>query len=192
MTPVDPLALAARIAAILDSIGVRYVIGGSVAASVVGEPRSTLDLDLMVELDDVHARLLVASLQDDFYIDEEMVLEAVRAEGTFNAIHYASSMRIDFFIAEDFATRQLDRRRELRVRDDLPPLCFYSAEDLVVRKLMWFRLGGEVSNRQWRDVLGILKTSWQSVDIAYLESAAEERDVGDLLLRARDEAGVTP
>jgi len=192
VTPVDPLALAARIAAILDSIGVRYVIGGSVAASVVGEPRSTLDLDLMVELDDVHARLLVASLQDDFYIDEEMVLEAVRAEGTFNAIHYASSMRIDFFIAEDFATRQLDRRRELRVRDDLPPLCFYSAEDLVVRKLMWFRLGGEVSNRQWRDVLGILKTSWQSVDIAYLESAAEERDVGDLLLRARDEAGVTP
>lgn len=191
MTPVDPLALAARIAAILDSIGVRYVIGGSVAASVVGEPRSTLDLDLMVELDEVDAPQLVARLQDDFYIAEESVLGAIRAKGTFNAIHYASSMRIDFFIAEDFAAQQLDRRRELRVRPDLPPLFFYSAEDLVVRKLMWFRLGNEVSNRQWRDVLGILKTSWQSIDVAYLVIAAKERDVYDLLLRATTEAGVT-
>ena len=98
-------------------------------------------------------------------------------------------MKIDFFPAEEFATRQLDRRRALRVRSDIPPLYFYSPEDLVVRKLMWFRAGDESSQRQWRDVVGILKAAKQTLDWNYVASAARERAVDDLLQRATEEAG---
>ncbi len=85
---------------------------------------------------------------------------------------------------------QMERRRALRIRNDLPPLYFYSPEDLVVRKLMWFRAGGETPVRQWRDGVGILKVSRETLDRSYVLRAAIERAVEDLLHRAAEEAGV--
>ncbi len=190
MNPIDPILIAAQVAGILEEIGVRYVIGGSVASSVLGEPRTTLDLDLMIEIDESQARLLAARLKDDFYVDAQDAVEAVRRGSSFNAIHYGTSMKVDFFPAETFAKTQLDRRRRLAVRNDLPPLYFYSAEDLVIRKLMWFRAGREASARQWRDVVGILKASGPTLDRTYLVTAARERTVDDLLIRAAGDAGL--
>jgi hypothetical protein len=187
---IDPISIAVHIAGILEELGIRYVIGGSVASSVLGEPRSTLDLDLMVEIDERSARLLVVRLQPDFYAEEEDAIDAVRRGSSFNAIHYATSMKVDFFPAEPFAKRQLDRRRALQVRSDAPLLYFYSAEDLIVRKLMWFRGGGETAIRQWRDVVGILKAAGSTLDRDYLRTAAEERGVDDLLMPAFGEVDV--
>src|SRR5688572_17744912 len=112
MTPADPLALASMVAEILDELGLRYVIGGSVAASLFGEPRSTLDLDIMVDLTESQARQLAARLARSCYVDEQTAVEAVRDRSSFNAIHLGTSMKIDFFLpeAEAFAQRQLDRR----------------------------------------------------------------------------------
>ena len=159
MTPIDPLGVATRIAAILEKLHIRYVIGGSVASSVLGEPRSTLDLDVMIDASQDQVRDLARLLSRDFYIDAEDAVEAARNGVSFNAIDLGSSMKVDFFPAEDLGREQLTRRQAIVARPELPALFFYSAEDLVVRKLLWFRAGGESSSRQWRDVVSILKTA---------------------------------
>jgi hypothetical protein len=183
MRPADPVAIAVSVAAILDELGIRYVIGGSVASSLMGEPRSTLDLDLMIECDAHSVRNLVARLKSDFYVDESEALHAVVNESTFNAIHLSSSLKVDFFIAERaaFARHQLERRQEVKIAG--ARLNFYSPEDLIVRKLMWFKLGGEISDRQWRDILGIIRTN-PDLDRRLLREAARETGVDDLLNRA--------
>ena len=188
MTPADPFALAALVAGALEKIGLRYVIGGSVAASIYGEPRSTLDLDVMIVADTASVRKLVQQLSPDFYVEEADAVEAVRTGGSFNAIHLASAMKVDFFIAEaDRRTRaQMDRRRAVHAGGGT--LWFYSPEDIVVRKLMWFRLGGEQSDRQWRDILGVLRMSAEAMEMELLRHAAREFEVEDLLERAIKDA----
>jgi hypothetical protein len=188
MTPADPFALATLVAGVLERIGLRYVIGGSVAASIYGEPRSTLDLDLMIAADIESVRRLVQQLGSDFYVDGADAVEAVRNGGSFNAIHLGSAMKVDFFIAEaDGRTRaQMERRRAVVAGGGA--LWFYSPEDIVVRKLMWFRLGGEQSDRQWRDILGVLRMSSEAMDLELLRNAAREFEVEDLLERAIEDA----
>lgn len=187
MSPGDPLSIARAIAAILDRLEIRYVVGGSVASSVWGEPRATIDLDLMIDGSAEAIAELVDELTETFYVDREAALEAHRRRGSFNAIHFDSSIKIDFFMAEEdeIARTQLERRKALEISG--ATLYFYSPEDLVVRKMMWFRSGGEQSERQWRDILGILRTSKELLDDAYLQSAAEKAGVNDLLERARND-----
>lgn len=182
MTPVDPLAVAQLVAEILERHDIGYVIGGSVASSVMGEPRSTLDIDLMIDADVEKVRALVRDLATSCYVDEESASEAAARGTSFNAIHYASSMKIDFFIAErtDLARAQLRRGKRISLRSGAS-LVFYAAEDLVVRKLLWYRAGGETSERQWRDVLGVLRASNETLDHELLRSAAEDAGVSDLL-----------
>ncbi|HET7711446.1 MAG TPA: nucleotidyl transferase AbiEii/AbiGii toxin family protein [Thermoanaerobaculia bacterium] len=189
MSPADPIALAARIGAILDELGIRYVVGGSVAASVYGEPRSTLDLDLMIEADESRIAQLIAKLRPEFYVDADAALEALRRRSTFNAIHFETSMKIDFFIPEDepFPATQLDRRRTIAFPGGAQ-VAFYAPEDLIVRKLLWYQRGAEQSERQWRDVVGILTISWERIDFDYLRRAANERSIADLLTRAIGES----
>ena len=185
MTPANPLAVAAIVAKILDDLGIRYVIGGSVASSLIGEPRSTLDLDLMIEADAGSVRSLVARMSGEFYIDEDDAVLAAVDRTSFNAIHLGSSLKVDFFVAEAeaFASRQLERRRRVRIEPDGVDLFFYAPEDVIVRKLMWFRAGGEVSERQWRDVLGVLKAC-ADLDVNLLRESANEAGVEELLDRA--------
>jgi Nucleotidyl transferase of unknown function (DUF2204) len=185
VTPVDPFQFAAHVARVLDAVGIRYVIGGSVASSFYGEPRSTLDLDIMIDADAKAVRALAEALEDEFYVDADAAVDAVKHVSTFNAIHIASAMKVDFFIAEnlDEVRGQLDRRRSLAIGDAV--LWFYAPEDIIVRKLVWFRMGGEVSERQWNDVTGMLRALRGRLDEAHLTRSAAELGVADLLDRAR-------
>lgn len=188
MTPIDPLTVAAQVAAILERLHLPYVIGGSVASSVLGEPRSTLDLDIMIDATAEGVRELVRALAADFYIDEEDAVAALRHRSSFNAIHLQSTMKVDFFPAETLGRDQIARRQAIVARPELPPLYFYSAEDLIIRKLLRFRDGGESSLRQWRDIVSILKTS--HVDLEQVRRLAREQNIEEFLLRAVSDAGV--
>lgn len=188
MTFANPLDVAAEIAAILDRLGIPYVVGGSVAASLVGEPRSTLDLDVMIDAGPDDAARLARALGESCYVDEATAVEAARRRSAFNAIHLASSLKIDFFFAEDaaFAREALAHRQTVRI--GTADIAFYAVEDLVVRKLWWFRAGDETSERQWRDVLGILRLNRDSIDRERLQLMAADAGVSDLLERAARES----
>jgi hypothetical protein len=181
------LAVVLEVVAILEEFGVKYHLGGSFAAAVHGVPRQTRDADVVVDLDAGTAARLVERLQADFYIDPSAAAVAVARRGTFNAIHLATGFKVDFFVAGsgDFDAGELDRS-ELQLIAADPPRSAYvkSAEDTVLRKLQWFRDGGEVSDRQWSDVLGILLTQGGRLDEGYLSRWADALGVSELLDRA--------
>jgi hypothetical protein len=186
--------LVAAIAPVLDALtalGVRHFIGGSIASSAHGLARASIDADVVAELRPEHAGPLVAALAAAYYLAEERVRDAIARRGSFNAIHLDSMLKVDVFVSKD---RPFDRRAMQRAqRHPTGPtgshtLPVASAEDVVLAKLEWYRCGGEVSERQWIDVLGVLRACRESIDRPYLDSSALELGVDDLLARALGEA----
>lgn len=177
----------------LEAVGVRYCVAGSAASSFHGSPRSTVDVDLLASLRPEHVAPLVELLGDDFYVDEEAVRLAVASRGSFNLIHLRTSYKIDVFIPPAHRAAQIDRASPARVfGPDEAEYPVASAEDTVVAKLVWFEEGGRTSERQWADVLGILRISGQQLDIRLLREEAGEAGVESLLQRAMREAELPP
>ena len=175
----------------LEQIGIPYAVGGSLASSVHGVMRSTLDVDIVADMRLEHIQPLVAALSSEFYADDEMMRDAIEHYSSFNLIHYETAFKVDIFIRKlrAFDQMQLERRRTSVIATD-PEQSVYvvSPEDIILAKLEWYRLGGEVSDRQWRDILGVLKTRSGELDLAYMHQWAKELKVEDLLERALKEA----
>lgn len=184
---VDPIAVAARVAQALDTLGIAYSIGGSLASSFSGEPRSTLDIDMVVALDESQVELFVQALQDDFYVDRLALSRAVRNRSTTNLIHFSSNIKVDLFVAGGTELDDDLLRRRVRVMPGAgrpERLWVHSAEDILLQKLRWYRRGGERSDRQWGDVLGLVRVQGARLDREYLRSGAARLGVSDLLERA--------
>ena len=189
MSPGFPASLAVvlEVIEILDELDIAYHLGGSFASAIHGVPRQTRDADFVVDLDAAQAARLVADLKGDFYIDLAVTKEAVAGRGSFNAIHFASGFKVDFFVVgtHEFDVVELERSELKQIIEDPPRFAYFkSAEDTVLRKLLWYRDGGEVSDRQWRDVLGILMAQGDSLDQTYLQRWADNLSLSDLLHRA--------
>jgi hypothetical protein len=174
----------------LEEIGIPYAVGGSLASSVHGVMRSTLDVDIVADMRLEHIPLLVSALSKEFYADDEMMRDAIEHRSSFNLIHYETAFKVDIFIRKSraFDQMQLERRRTSVITTD-PEQSIYvtSPEDTILAKLEWYRMGGEVSDRQWRDVLGVLKTRAGELDLDYLRKWAGELKVSDLLERVLKE-----
>ena len=191
--PGGPIDLALRIAALLDSLAIPYVLGGSLASSLVGEPRTTVDLDFAIRLRSEDVAPLLAALGTEYYVSSEAVQSAVARTASFNIVKLDSVEKVDLFVLGDglLDRRQLARRQRLVVSESpRRELWVGSPEDQVLRKLDGYRAGGGVSDRQWRDVLGILAVQAARLDRADLESAAADLGLAELLARAFQEAGV--
>lgn len=179
----DPVAVALHVGALMDALGVRWVVGGSMASAAHGGPRATQNVDMVVELRRKHEKHFLEALDRDYYIDTEAVSDAGRNAGSFNAVHFTSGIKVAFFVAGDdaFETERLNQRQ----RVDMPggPLYVDTAENTLLRKLEWYRRGGEVSERQWRDVQAIARIQGDRLDRERLRVWAVRLGVTDLLER---------
>jgi hypothetical protein len=175
----------------LERLGIPYAVGGSLASSVHGVMRSTLDVDILADVRLEHIQPLVSTLSKDFYADDEMMRDAIEHQSSFNLIHYETAFKVDIFIRKSrpFDQMQLERRRMTVIATDPEQSVYVSSpEDVILSKLEWYRMAGEVSDRQWRDVLGVLKTRAGGLDLDYLHKWARELKVTDLLERALKES----
>jgi hypothetical protein len=189
----EPLRITLEVARVLDDLGVSYLLGGSLASSLHGIPRSTQDADLVADLQSHHVAPLVSRLRESFYLDDERVRNAVRRRASFNAIHLATMTKVDVFVLKGapFARQEMERRQRISLPEgDGAVLEVATAEDTVLQKLAWFALGGGTSEQQWTDVLGVLKVQHGRLDMAYLRRWGAEVGVEDLLEKVLAEAGL--
>lgn len=187
----DPIAVTAKVTAVLENLDVPYFIYGSFASTFYGMVRTTQDSDLVAILDKHHILPFIEALEGEFYIDAEMVKEAIRKRGSFNILHRESMFKVDVFIPtmRDFEESQFERAAE-QILSEKPQIQarIATAEDTLLAKLEWYLLGNEVSERQWRDVIGILKVQGSNLDFDYLRQYALELKIDDLLEKALSEA----
>jgi len=179
----EALALVLRA---LTELGIRYFIGGSVASALRGIPRTTIDVDIVAEILEAQIAGLVRLLNSAFYLDEDDVRLAIRAGRSFNIIHLTSAYKFDIFPAQRDAYHvgQMKRAQAstalLAFGVEAPTA---TAEDILLEKLRWYRLGGEVSDHQWNDLRGIRDVQGDHLDRAYLARWAGDLGVEDLLRR---------
>jgi len=155
-------------------------------------PRFTRDVDLVADLKPEQTELLASKLNREFYADAEQMGEALRFGRSFNAIHFATGFKINIFpLSNDaFHVGELARAEKRVWEVDSTggvEIRVASAEDTVIEKLVWYKRGGQVADKQWSDVLGIATT--RSLDRKYLSEWAPRLGVADLLERLLGEAG---
>ena len=167
-----------------EELGIEYMLVGSVASSLQGVARSTLDLDVLANIAPAQARELVSRLGDEFYISEAAVSEALRRSSMFNVIQFSSGFKVDIYILGNRPFELEEFRRRIPFHDGDRKLWVATPEDLILSKLDWFRAGGEVSERQWRDVLGLLQIHRPQLDSDYLERWSKTLKVDHLWQRA--------
>ena len=187
MVASDTIRVALIVAEALDACGVRYLVGGSLASAVSGEPRSTVGVDLVVELTEKDVEPLMSLLGNRFHADADVIRRAIRDRSSANVIHNATSTKVDLFICGGSPVdhEQMERRQRVKVSSDPEAwLYVYTPEDILLQKLRWYRMGNEVSERQWNDIRGIILVQGDRLDRAYLLDKATVLRVSDLLHRA--------
>ena len=171
---------------VFDELGVRWLVGGSVASSLHGEPRSTNDIDVVAELSTAQVAQLVARVSAGWYVDADTVADAVRRRTSFNLIHLDTMTKVDVFVARRRGREELARAVTIDVEGLRLPLAM--AEDIVVEKLIWFEKGARVSQRQWRDLVGVLRTRGAELDLTWMRQEVAALGLGDLLEAALRDA----
>lgn len=188
----DILAALTPLVLELDRLGIPYRVGGSVASSAYGAARSTIDADLVADLHAPDTHALVEAIRDSYYIDEGAVLDAIARKSSFNVVHLASMLKVDVFVLK---TGAYDQQAFVRVRRDTleegagTEFNLVTPEDLILNKLDWYRQGGGISERQWRDVIGVLKVQAGALDMEYLQHWAAELGLVELVEQVLSESG---
>jgi len=186
----DVLDVAMLVAEAIDATGSEYFVGGSVASSLQGEPRATNDIDFVVAMLGHRVRAFVEKLGSDFEVDQAMLRDALLRGSSANIFYLPMVTKIDIFGlgGAPYDDVEFARRRRVKVRASGAELWIKSPEDTILRKLLWYREGGQVSDKQWRDVVGVLHIRGPDLDRVFLDLWAPRLGVDALLARARTDA----
>ncbi len=183
----DPFDITWEVVVALESLDIEYFVGGSVASTLHGEPRFTQDTDLIVRIEREHIEPLKRALEEQFYISPAALLEAIQRKSSSNLVHFESGYKVDLMVSRERAFEHSRFQRRLKLTAAGHEFWVCSAEDIVLAKLEWYRLGREISDHQWRDVLTVMLT--KQLDQGYLDRWADELKVLDLLEKARHVLG---
>jgi hypothetical protein len=169
-----PLDLVSQIATILDELDIPYALGGSLASSLIGEPRSTVDVDIAIKLDDEAGAALLERASAEFYVPIDSARAAIQARSSFNLIDTTHGLKVDLFVLDEglLDRMQIARRIRITIPGVAGGIWVTSPEDQVLRKLDWYRNTGNESERQWRDVVGILRIHSDAMQLDYLRETA--------------------
>ena len=194
VSPDEAFQVLLEVTRVLEELEIPYVVGGSLASSLHGIPRSTQDADLVAALRTDHIQSFIPRIEGAFYVAPERVEDAVRRRTSFNLIHLKTMIKVDLFVfSETPLARQEMERRQILPIPGVPAaqLQIASPEDTILQKLLWYQKGGGVSERQWNDILGVIKVQGRALDLGYLEEWAERSGVHDLLARAFTDSGLS-
>jgi hypothetical protein len=182
------------VTALFDELSIPYYIGGSIASSIYGIARATMDVDIVADIPIDQIPTLKHRLEKEYYIDETMIREAAAGLSSFNLIHLGTMIKIDVFFhkTNSYAKQALLRKRKDTLSESDAALEFYfsSPEDIIINKLQWYEMGNRMSERQWLDVLGVLKVQGSNLDKEYLNHWCEKLNILTLLDSAYRDAGV--
>jgi len=185
VTAANMFAALAPVVDVFASLGIEYQIGGSVAATTFGHARSTLDVDVVANVRAEHATAISNALGKGYYVEPEAIVEAVKHESSFNVLSLIAFFKVDVFVVKATEYEQTAFARVI-----MAPLAgsgsdrlfrFATAEDVILHKLDWFVKGGRSSDRQWRDILGVVAVQRTRLDLAYLRKWAPSLGIEDLL-----------
>lgn len=172
---------------VFERLHVPYFIGGSVASVVYGVVRMTMDADIIADLREDQVESFVTSLADAFYLDAGSIHDAINRRRCFNVIHLETMFKVDIFIPlwDDYLREEFKRRERVVLSAQSEQTAFVATiEDTILSKLTWYRLGGHVSDRQWRDVIELMKMYQNKLNKDYLDQWAAVLKVSDLLEKA--------
>ena len=186
----EPVEVTLLVTRILESLEIPYAIVGSMAGTIYGRVRTTMDVDLVVDLHPEQVEPLVQRLDELFYADIPTITTAVQRRSHFNLIHLETMFKVDIFLPKDrpYDQQILARRVEREISSSGDFTYFVTAEDLILAKLEWYRQSGDTSERQWQDVLAIIRTQDRTLDQDYLRRWAKNLNILKLLEKALTEA----
>lgn len=190
----DILSALQPVVNVLEKLSIPYYIGGSIASSVYGTARATMDIDIVANVKLNHIDLLIQELGKSYYIDGDMIKNAIEDSSSFNLIHLETSIKIDVFVFKNIPYQQSAFERKVKDNfegdDTKAEFYFSSPGDIIISELQLYELGGKVSERQWLDVVGVIKVQTDSLDKNYLQNWTKKLGIHELLKNAFDDAGI--
>jgi hypothetical protein len=174
-----------RVTRTFEELNLPYLVTGSLATIAYGEPRLTIDIDVVVRLPGGAVdRLCSAFPEAEFYVSPDAVRDAVRRKSQFNILHPRSGLKVDVMVADDsdFNASRFSRSRTLAISASGEAV-FASPEDVILKKLEYYREGG--SDKHLRDIAGVLKIMGEELDLRYLDTWARRLGVDGLWAQIR-------
>jgi hypothetical protein len=180
--------LLAHVVRVLNDLGIEYMVSGSLVSSLQGEPRATHDIDIVVALQPSHVKGLSRAFPPpEYYLPEDSILDALKAEGMFNLIEAKEGDKIDFWVltGQPFDLSRFARRYVEAVMG--MEIAVSSPEDTILMKLSWaHRSGG--SEKHFTDALRVYEVQYGRLDTDYLEEWASKLGIEPLYKKLREEA----
>ena len=189
----DILAAVTPVIEAFEQLSIPYYIGGSVASSIYGMARATIDVDIVADIQKHHIPKLKEILDEMYYFDTDMILGAIETTSSFNLIHFDTALKIDVFIYKDDPHQRtaIERKVKDKIDEELDIEYYFSSpEDVILAKLQWFEKGNRVSERQWLDILGVIKVQGKNLDTQYLIVWSKKLGLFSLLQKVFSECDI--